>query len=182
MSYCRFSSDNWTSDVYCYEHVDGSFVTHVAGNRAVGDVPKVPPFPDDDPDGKDEWIAEYVVAHNAQMAFLEACQRVPIGLPHDGETFADTSASWMLARLLLLQEIGYQVPAFAIEAVFEEAYLDPTDPITSQERYNAAMIAIHHLMDRNPTPESREGEMLGKLADLAERYEKAMYPHLRGED
>lgn len=32
MSYCRFSSDNFTSDFYCYESESG-YVIHLAGSR-----------------------------------------------------------------------------------------------------------------------------------------------------
>lgn len=31
MSYCRFSSDNWKCDVYCYGASGGTFVTQGAG-------------------------------------------------------------------------------------------------------------------------------------------------------
>jgi hypothetical protein len=33
MSYCRWSSDNYNCDLYCFEHVDGYYQTYVAGNR-----------------------------------------------------------------------------------------------------------------------------------------------------
>ena len=42
MSYCRWSSDNWKCDLYCYEDVSGGITTHVAGNRIVGDIPEAP--------------------------------------------------------------------------------------------------------------------------------------------
>lgn len=34
MSYCRWSSDNWKCDLYCYEDANG-YITHVADNRIV---------------------------------------------------------------------------------------------------------------------------------------------------
>jgi len=38
MAYCRWSSDNFQSDVYVYEDIDGTWITHVAGSRIVGEV------------------------------------------------------------------------------------------------------------------------------------------------
>ena len=40
MSYCRFSSEDFSSDVYCYADCSGGFTTHVASNRIIGDIPK----------------------------------------------------------------------------------------------------------------------------------------------
>ena len=39
MSYCRWSTDNFKCDLYCYEDVNGGFTTHVASNRPS------PPYP-----------------------------------------------------------------------------------------------------------------------------------------
>jgi len=35
MSYCRWSSDNWQCDLYCYDDISGGITTHVAGYRCV---------------------------------------------------------------------------------------------------------------------------------------------------
>lgn len=37
MSYCRWSSDNFECDLYCYSDVNGGYTTHVAGRRRQGD-------------------------------------------------------------------------------------------------------------------------------------------------
>ena len=85
MSYCRFSDDNWKSDVYCYESKDG-FELHVASNRLAGDIPEVPYILDVGPE-------EGGRAYQAQMAAVSAAERVPIGGPHDGERFLYRSLS-----------------------------------------------------------------------------------------
>lgn len=113
MSYCRFSSDNFRCDLYCYESCYGGYVTHVAGRKPVDDVPVVPAFgsvPDD------QWLC----AHRMQMAFLETCECAPLGLPHDGETFHDEDLPSFLARLENLKSLGYRVPDFVFELVREE--------------------------------------------------------------
>lgn len=117
MSYCRWSSDNWSCDVYCYEDCSGGFTTHVAWNRVVGDIPKTPPL-------TKEGIPEYTAAHKAQMDFLEDCERAPIELPHAGESFNDPDAASCADRLEELRAIGYNVPQCAIDALREEAMED----------------------------------------------------------
>lgn len=114
MSYCRWSSDDWRSDVYVYEHYMGAWVIHVAGNRVVGDIPKLPA-----PTMSN--IEEYMAAHRAQMAFLDKCSREPITLPHAGETFDCASPGDCAAKLLELRELGYHVPQYAIDELREEA-------------------------------------------------------------
>jgi hypothetical protein len=84
MSYCRWSSDNWKCDLYCYADCYGGYTTHVAGNRIVGEVPEAPLKLI--MDGK---MKEFAKAHKKQMAFLDKCKRVKIGLPYDGP-----SRSW----------------------------------------------------------------------------------------
>lgn len=37
MSYCRWSSDDHKSDVYCYENGRGLWTTHVAANRRIAE-------------------------------------------------------------------------------------------------------------------------------------------------
>lgn len=113
MSYCRFSSDNFSCDVYVYEHVDDGFVTHVAGNRIVGDVPKVPRVTKDNHD-------EVIVAHRAQSDFLSTAEHAPIGLPHDGGSFSDDTPGECADRLERLRALGYVVPQYAIDALREE--------------------------------------------------------------
>lgn len=118
MSYCRWSCDNFKSDVYCYEHGDGTWTTHVAGYRRLG-VEKVPPMPnpsDYPADNPSRWTVDYLAHHEA----LDKCELVPIGLPHDGKTYKDKSPKGMLDTLLYLREQGYHVPEHAIDALREE--------------------------------------------------------------
>ena len=84
MAYCRWSSMNWRCDIYCYQHVDGGYTTHVASNRVLGDIPAEPSW-DLIQTNQEQWVIE----HKAVMDFLETCKRERIGLLHDGETFND---------------------------------------------------------------------------------------------
>jgi hypothetical protein len=115
MAYCRWSSDNWKSDVYVYE--GDCFVIHVASRRRVG-VENLPPEPlaTITSDDRDVWMKKY----REHREMLESLPLVDIGLPHDGETIECSDASDCVAALLLLRAEGYHVPQHAIDALAEE--------------------------------------------------------------
>lgn len=111
MSYCRWSSDNFGCDLYCYEDVAGGWTTHVAGRRHVGEIPSV------------DWTAspeQIAAAHKAQTDALAASPLEPIGLPHDGATFRDGTLEDFLATLLMLREAGYRFGDYVLDSVREE--------------------------------------------------------------
>lgn len=124
MSYCRWSSMDYGCDLYCYESCDGDWVTHVAGNRCVGDVPHV------------DWglladnIEEFQSAHQRQHEFLETCGRENIGLPHDGMTFSDKTVEEFRDRLVQLRECGYRFP----DEVFAWIDSEIAEKTAAQER------------------------------------------------
>jgi hypothetical protein len=131
VSYCRWSSDGWRSDVYCYEDVKGGWTTHVAGLKRVGLDTLIPI----DPDLLDltaENATEWTMAHSAFMRALEKLEMAPIGLPHDGETFRDPTLEAFKARLVMLRDEGYHVPADVFEAIDEELAAT-TEPAKAEE-------------------------------------------------
>ena len=116
MSYCRFSSDNWRCDVYCYESEQGD-VTHVASSRIVGDVPVVPFFfsvPQSD----------FFSAMKKQSDFVNNAEREKIGLEHDGKTFIDSSVEKLYERLESLVNAGYMIPTYVFASLGEEMRSD----------------------------------------------------------
>ena len=115
MSFCRFSDDNFKSDVYAYESADG-FKLHVAGNRVVGDVPARPSIADIPSIAPGEFSR----AHQAQHEFLETAERAPIGGPYDGQSFRYATLRELYDGLLQLRADGSHVPQFALEAIEEE--------------------------------------------------------------
>lgn len=117
MSYCRFSSDNYRSDIYAYEHMEGGWMVNVAARRHTAATP-IPVLP------LRWWNLEPQEAMNllqAQRAWLDQADLTPIGLPHDGEEFVEESAAACLSRLEYLRGLGYIVPQGAIDALREEA-------------------------------------------------------------
>lgn len=130
MSYCRFSSDNWHSDVYVYEDEVG-WRTHVATRRYVGDIPREPDWGLlADPGKHEQWMRE----HNAVMKFLDTAGHEDIKLPYAGESFSDPTAETCRDRLLLLRSLGYHVPQDALDVLAEEIEEEKKNKRGDEER------------------------------------------------
>lgn len=118
MSYCRWSSDGFRSDVYVYEDVGGGWTTHIANRRKLG-LDTLPPDPLDELQQgivSEGWHERYKAYNNA----LQALESVRIGLPHDGGSFNDPSPGECADRLENLRALGYYVPQYAIDGLREE--------------------------------------------------------------
>ena len=114
MSYCRWSSDDWRSDLYIYEASDGYYI-HVARNRkpqAFFDAIPVPlsyvPF-----------AAQFERGQQI-MAMLDDYESEPIGLPHDGETLILADAEETARAVEWLAAVGYYVPAGTADAIRDD--------------------------------------------------------------
>lgn len=115
MSYCRWSSDNFNCDVYCYEDVNGGWTTWVAGNRAVGEIPKVPELTIENIDSG-EWLKANKIRHE----FLLNCERKSIDLPHAGAYFNDSTLKKFCDRLVYLRDLGYRIPEYVFDDIYQE--------------------------------------------------------------
>lgn len=122
MSYCRWSSDDWKCDLYCYEYVHGGYLTHVADRRLISILPTSPKIEDGNFD-------EFFRIHREQMKILETAEYEDIDLPYAGETFNDPNLPSFLDRVTSLKELGYHVPDYVIEMIQEEIKEnDPCSP------------------------------------------------------
>jgi len=109
MSYCRFSSDNWQSDVYVYKAPEG-FMVHVSFRRIVGDVPTVPPY---SKSGRMAWWD----AREIQDDFVRNADTVVIGGIFDGQSFVLANAEDAIETLQEVAAAGYHVPRYVIPAL-----------------------------------------------------------------
>ncbi len=117
MSYCRYSSSNWSSDIYCYYSVGDFYSINVANYRREN--PK--PFPEY-PDKYWELPTEdFQKCIELERAWLDGGKLAKIGLKYDGCVFEEKSAKDALDCLLLLRETGYNVPQYAIDNIKEES-------------------------------------------------------------
>jgi hypothetical protein len=117
MSYCRWSSMNWTCDLYCYADMTGGWTTHVAPRRRID---AVPDDRQEDFIGRKISIAEYTQLHRQQMIALQRIPFEPLRLPHAGETFHDSTLAEFKRRLLELRQLGYRFPDDVIDQIDAE--------------------------------------------------------------
>lgn len=113
MSYCRWSSDSFRCDLYCYEDVSGGWTTHVAGRKPIGDIPVEPDLMTVEP-------AVWFEGHQKLMKWLETAEYANLELAHAGETFNDPTLEEFRDRLLYLRSLGYRFPDYVLEAVNQE--------------------------------------------------------------
>ena len=104
MAYCRWSSDNWKSDVYVFES-DRGVEIHVAGMRYLGEAPQGDYF---DP-----------VHFQKLQNWLEETERIKIGGPSDGHSYVGDYEETILTLERLKSE-GYHVPSYVIEDLIED--------------------------------------------------------------
>ena len=129
MSYCRFSSDDFKSDVYLYYSVFNCYTLHIAGARAVSSKPR--PSVDKvyavrPPKGAPRkevmaWSRKLQAANKALIKWLDNAKRVPIKNRYAGQTLDLRTAREVYYKLLELKNLGYHVPDYAIKAIRDEA-------------------------------------------------------------
>lgn len=111
MSYCRWSTDNFGCDLYCYESRDG-YVIHVAHIRILDTLPDYPSV--------DLPYAEFMDEYNRYNAALDAARREPIDLPGAGESYTLSDLEEFAYKLRELRDIGYRFPDTVFEMIEEE--------------------------------------------------------------
>jgi len=119
MSYCRWSSDDFQCDIYCYAHCDGGYRIHVATNRV--DPLPLPPL---DENASTEAFVEH---HMKVMELMKTAEHKRIGLSCDGETYHEQTARGAAEQLKRLKGIGYNVPQYAIDSLLEDAVEEEKD-------------------------------------------------------
>lgn len=115
MSYCRFSSDNFRSDVYVYFSVDEMFVCHIAQRKIINieECPQIQSM--DDP-------ATFLADYANRSKWMDTCAaREDIEHELAGTTFSTDRPDDMAQALLDLREEGFHVPQYAIDELLEEA-------------------------------------------------------------
>ena len=113
MSYCRFSSANWKSDVYVYDGSEGITI-HIASFRYVGYIPKLPDINEVTPE-------EFYEACTKQKKALNKCKQERIDNPLAGTTTYHKTVKSALDELIYLQYEGFFVPGFVINEL--ESYI-----------------------------------------------------------
>lgn len=108
MSYCRFSTNNFESDVYVYSHILGGITIHVAANRITTKAPEGGLL-------SDHW-----------KEWIENAERKNIGGEHDGACYSCGSIEEAIEKLYELRSKGYRVPTVAFERLLAD--MEPSEP------------------------------------------------------
>jgi hypothetical protein len=114
MSYCRFSTDSFDSDVYVYEDGHG-FMTHIATHRYMNKNPR--PI---EPGVTNISIEELLKYNNDINKWVTHSKLVGIGLKFDGKTHCHETAKECADNLMRLRDMGYHVPQSAIDRLRAE--------------------------------------------------------------
>jgi hypothetical protein len=109
MSFCRWSSDDYTCDLYVYQHHAGHYVIHVAAGRFDFDRSTLPAL--------DGTTTRWIERHMEITKRIESAKTVPIGLPYDGKSCICNSRPHLVKVMRELKEMGYCVPDWAITNV-----------------------------------------------------------------
>lgn len=120
MSYCRFSCDNWKSDLYVYANVSGEWTIHVAGRRRVGELPPEADWDLLKPGHSAEDMDEFMRQYRRNMDAVESAPMEAIDLPHAGETFNMAGPGEAADKIEELVALGYHCPAGVIEELRED--------------------------------------------------------------
>lgn len=127
MSYARFSSDDFRSDVYIYGTANGGTkytALHVASNRHDFDhegLPEVPPMPGPDApeDEISEWSDAWLARHQEVGERLKDAPLVPIDHSLAGFSYDFEDPAECADFCVILQEQGFHIPYGVIEALRE---------------------------------------------------------------
>lgn len=111
MSYCRFSSDNFTCDLYCYQSEDG-YTVHVATHkwrvwwRALQwlTARRVPLTHTCTVRENRTWVTAL------ERRLARSVTHLAIGLPFDGKSFYVKTELDMFRHICWLANLGYRVP------------------------------------------------------------------------
>ena len=111
MSYCRFSTDNFKSDVYVYYGDDG-YTCHIA-SRKIANIDECPQI---SISLSLEDNQQYIERYRLRQEWMENyANRISINHELAGTTFTTDTSDEMAEELLYLREQGFHVPQTAID-------------------------------------------------------------------
>lgn len=125
MSYCRFSSDIYRSDVYVYESNSG-WEVYVASRKLAVEVPdKLDAMPCSTPQ---EWVAVSLAAHAWRRSLEDESGDIPDRLwvslgelgEEAGQSYVTDSPGECAELLRQLQAKGFRIPDGVIDVLEEE--------------------------------------------------------------
>lgn len=126
MSYCRFSSDGFRSDVYVYLGVGGYHIL-VAQFHCTNDFvyPELLPAPS----GKRALERHCKAVSDKQKHWIATMTRTKLELEHAGDEFVLRTAREAVDRLKYLSALGFHVPESCFQALQSEVEDERTSEV-----------------------------------------------------
>lgn len=118
MSYCRFASDGFQSDVYVYESGNG-FVINIAQYSLSNDW-TYPSLFANAPTDEADFLVHATAVIQKQQEWMRTATRTKIKRLHSGDTFNIKDRQGAADRLMYLRGLGYHVPQCAIDGLLED--------------------------------------------------------------
>jgi hypothetical protein len=115
MSYCRWSSDDFTCDLYAWHDISDNIVIHCSSNRRVWPEDLLPPKCSDDATTQ-EWAERFMEV----MKLVDQTELIELDFEYAGERIACGTRSEAIEKFLELREIGYKFPDAVIEMLKAE--------------------------------------------------------------
>jgi hypothetical protein len=113
MSYCRFSSDNFRSDVYVY-YGDLGYTCHIASRK----ISNIDECPEISIALSLEDNQKFIERYRLRQEWMENyATRIPIEHELAGTTFTTDTPDEMVEELIYLREQGFHVPQNAIDTL-----------------------------------------------------------------
>ena len=114
MSYCRFSTEAFRSEVYVYDDVMGGTTVHVASSRRIGEFPKIPSLSDG------LRPEEFVDAYRKAFADVQKLPREEIKSSFAGTShYFDGPCQARNFLIFLKEEEGFYTPQDCLDALEE---------------------------------------------------------------
>lgn len=118
MSYCRFSSDGFQSDVYVYES-DSGVVISIAQFSLSNDC-TYPSLFANAPTDEADFLVHATAVIQKQQEWMRTATRTKIERLHSGDSFTIKDRKDAADRLMYLRGLGYHVPQCAIDGLSED--------------------------------------------------------------
>lgn len=134
MSFARFSSEDFTSDVYAYVDAAYNLITvHIATSRHDFDrstLPEITADPIAEPQPHSE---QWLHRHQALMEAIRSAKTIQYSDEYAGRSYYNLTRAQAIELLDKLEQRGYHIPAGTQEAIAEEPDIPDFDSNPHQQ-------------------------------------------------
>lgn len=121
MSFARFSSDDFTSDIYAYVDSASNLITvHVAAGRHEFDRSELPVLDSDT--HHDVFVEQWLDRHVLLMEKIRGSEVVAYDMPYAGDSYYNLTVDEAVEFVQELEALGYHIPDQVVESMQENKH------------------------------------------------------------